>query len=690
MVMENLAKAEAAEAAIRAWLKECAEGVSDCEADALAKAKEGGIAADWVEKSFATARKVWDEAREAARLEAAEARPKTPAIRRKVWGSGAAKPELFISPAIPPEVESVAPAQPEPEEPEPQPEPPPKAKFHPSDFAKQQSAKPTIEEKQRALEELADLRETDPLAYAEKRKDWGKRLFTTVAAIDQAVKLILAKRTDVGEQNLATKLVAVGMKQQLWQSPIGDSYATVLVGGHRENYRIGTRAFERWLRSEYGNQNQVLVDGEMVPHVPGAGAVKDAIGNLDGVAKFRGLVREPAIRVGGDYEVIWIDLGGEDWRAVRVTAEGWEIVTGSEVAFVRSGTMLALPEPTRGGRYQMLEGVLNLRKGDLVLAGGWHLQTLNPVGPYPLINICGASEDGKSTTSKNFLRGTDPNSAGLRRPSRKVEDILLAAKNNWIIGLDNMSWMTAEASDTFCMISTGVASGTRAHYTNDEEHVYEVMRPMLFNGIAGNLIERSDLASRTIKLQIPHLAVRRGPADLEEEFQRVWPGVFGALLDGLVGALRGWREIEVADPARLMDFERFAEAGCRAMGFGEWEFVKAYAANRQSSMMASAEGSAVGRAVMKFMDGKDKDGAAKKFEGKMSALNTKLQTHRDNHGQKDWPATTSLLSTELSRLMKPLAESGIEVRLQVDRRKAGGSQQDVILTRMPSASRNPV
>ncbi len=81
--------------------------------------------------------------------------------------------------------------------------------------------------------------------------------------------------------------------------------------------------------------------------------------------------------------------------------------------------------------------------------------------------------------------------------------MLLAAKNNWIIGLDNMSWMTAEASDTFCMISTGIASGTRAHYTNDEEHVYEVMRPMLFNGIAGNLIERSDLASRTIKLQVP-------------------------------------------------------------------------------------------------------------------------------------------------------------------------------------------
>ena len=214
-----------------------------------------------------------------------------------------------------------------------------------------------------------------------------------------------------------------------------------------------------------------------------------------------------------------------------------------------------------------------------------------------------------------------------------------------------------------------------------------MMRPMLFNGIAGNLIERSDLASRTIKLQIPAIAVRRGPADLEEEFLRVWPGVFGALLDGLVGAMRGWRGIEVADPARLMDFERFAEAGCRAMGFGKWEFVRAYAANRQSSMMASAEGSAVGRAVIKFMGGKAGEAG---YAGRVSELYQKLQVHRDNPGQKDWPATTSLLSTELSRLTKPLAENGIEVRLQVERRKIGGSQQDVILSRMPSGPRTTV
>ena len=552
----------------------------------------------------------------------------------------------------------------------------PKFKFHESDRVKS-GAKPTIEEKQRALQELADLRDTDPLEYASQRKVWADRLCTTVKAIDGAVRLVLDKRIDDSDQSQATKITAIGVSEdvQLWHSEAGDCYATVRVGGHWENYRIGNRAFEQWLRSEYGSRNQVKIGDQWVPQAPGSGALKDAISQLEGIAKFKAGERQPAIRVGGDHKVIWIDLCKVDWKAVRVTDGGREVVSSPDVAFVRNGTMLELPEPTRGGNVQMLRSVVNVRAEEFVLIAGWLLQGLNPVGPYPLLNVCGSSEAGKSTLSKILLRTFDPNSAGLRRPSRKVDDLLLAAKNGWTVGLDNMSWMTAETSDILCMIATGIATGTRAHYTNDEEHVYDVQRPILFNGISGDLIERSDLASRTIKLQISPIAVRRTELDLGEEFERIWPGVFGALLDGLVGALRGRAAIVVAEPARLMDFERFAEAGCRAMGFRKGEFVEAYAANRQGSMAASAEASAVGRAVVKFMNHKD----GRSFAGKMADLYQRLDRLKDG-SVRDWPKDATRLSTELSRVAKPLAAIGIDCRLRQDRRTEGGGQNDVILT----------
>jgi hypothetical protein len=499
------------------------------------------------------------------------------------------------------------------------------------------------------------------------------------------VKIVRDKQKDDGEQSQATKLIAIGMgdKVRRWHSPAGEGFASVRVGEHWQNYRIESTLFRRWLLDQYAQQNQVKVGDKLVPQVPGSGAIRDAITQLDGIACFRGAEAHPAFRVGGTRDEIWIDLGDEDWRSVEVTAKGWEIRGTPGVAFVRTGPMLPLPEPVKGGSVMGLKRVLNVHASDFVLAVGWLLGALYPVGPYAELNPCGPSEAGKTITSKLLLRTIDPNLTQLRRPSRKVEDLLIAARNGWTVGLDNVSWLTVEMSDVLCMISTGISSGTRAHYTNDEEHVYTVQRPVLFNGIPSELIERSDLASRTIKLQIPPIIERRTEAEIEEEFVRIWPGVFGALCDGLVAGLRGWQAIDVKDqlgqkPARLIDFERFAEAGCRALGFREWEFVRAYSANRHQSLLVSVEGSAVGRAVMGFMN--TKSGKAEGFEGQMSTLLTTLSAYDKGGPSRDWPRDPTRLSSALDRLAEPLAAVGIECLLRQDLRYVGGyTQKGVIL-----------
>ena len=182
--------------------------------------------------------------------------------------------------------------------------------------------------------------------------------------------------------------------------------------------------------------------------------------------------------------------------------------------------------------------MLNVREEDFVLVAAWLLQVLNPVGDYPFINVHGESEVGKTFMCNIILRTVDPRTTELRKP-RKVEDLLIAARNNWTIGFDNFSWMSWEFSDTLCMIATGISSGTRTLYTDDEEHTFTVRRPVIFNGIPGDLTERSDLASRTIKLEIPRITKRRTKSDLEREFEKIWSGVFGALLDGVSRRLKG-------------------------------------------------------------------------------------------------------------------------------------------------------
>jgi hypothetical protein len=555
-------------------------------------------------------------------------------------------------------------------------------RFDERDHAPEPKAPMTLDEREALFEEMVDLWAKEPMTYVTKRQWAAAELGMPQKTIDAEVKVRRDRRKEQGdaEQSQATKAIAIGMGKdvRLWHSSMGNGYASVRAGQHWENYRLRSTGFERWLRGEYGKQNQVKIGDRWVWQVPGTQALKDAMATLESYARHQGAELEPAIRVGGDRKVIWIDLGGADWRAVKVTAEGWEVVSRSDVAFIRTGTMLALPEPARGGDVLALRGLLNVRDEEFVLVAGWMLQALNPVGPYPFIEAYGEAEMGKTTFCRMVLRTVDPSSAGLRKV-RKIEDILIAAKNNWITGYDNISWMSKDMSDTLCMLATGIAVGGRQLYTDDEEHVFMVQRPIVFNGIPGDLIERADLASRVIKFHLPPLAKRRTEADLEAEFTEVWPGVFGALLDGLVAGLRDGPGVEVPDPARLMDFERFAEAGCRKMGFEEWEFADAYAANRAGALAIVAEANPVARAIIKYIKG-SKSGC---FAGTMTRLYTKLESFKEMLGisGRDWPKSPTKLSSELARVRKPLAAVGIVCEIGVDRRSEGGTQRDVVITR---------
>jgi len=184
------------------------------------------------------------------------------------------------------------------------------------------------------------------------------------------------------EQSQATRLMAIGFAEwvKLWHSPDGQGHASVLVDGHWEHYRIKSNAFESWFRGEYGRVNQVKVGARWVPQVPGTQAVRDAMASLDGYAQRQGEPQEVWMRVGGDEEVIWIDLGRSDWSGIKVTRNGWHVVKEMGVPFVRSGTMLPLPIPRRGGNIRDLKRVLNVPEADFVLVAAWLLQVLNPVG----------------------------------------------------------------------------------------------------------------------------------------------------------------------------------------------------------------------------------------------------------------------------------------------------------------------
>ncbi|MFP3648323.1 hypothetical protein SB822_56770, partial [Paraburkholderia sp. SIMBA_054] len=88
-------------------------------------------------------------------------------------------------------------------------------------------------------------------------------------------------------------------------------------------------------------------------------------------------------------DAYWIDLCDEQWRAIRITPAGWEIVNRPPVFFVRSSSMRPLPEPTPGGDFAKLWAIVNVSPNDRLVVLTWMLECFRPETPYAVIEFSG-------------------------------------------------------------------------------------------------------------------------------------------------------------------------------------------------------------------------------------------------------------------------------------------------------------
>src|SRR5258706_7478208 len=180
---------------------------------------------------------------------------------------------------------------------------------------------------------------------------------------------------------------------------------------------------------------------------------------------------------------------------------------------------------------------------------------------------------------------------------------MIAATAGWVVRLDNLSRITPWLSDALCRLATGGGFGTRKLYENDEEVLFDAMRPVLMNGIE-ELATRSDLLDRALLLTLPAIPDdrRRTEAELWEAFERKRPGVFGALLEAVSCALRDESSVHLDRWPRMADFARWAVAAEPALGLRLGEFMNAYMGNREAAKDLALEASPVSAALLTLVE----------------------------------------------------------------------------------------
>jgi 5S rRNA maturation endonuclease (ribonuclease M5) len=459
-------------------------------------------------------------------------------------------------------------------------------------------------------------------------------------------------REDESDERKPTQselLVRCAAGVELFHTPVGDAYATLSVGDHRETHPIKSKGFRRWLVRGYFESHD---------RPPGVQAMQDALGLLEARAQFDGVERDVHVRVAEHDGAIYVDLANERWEAVEITAEGWRVVSDSPVRFRRPRGLLPLPTPARGGSVGELRRFVNVAdETSWRLMVAWVVQALRPGYPYPLLILQGEQGSAKSTAERLLAALVDPSVAPLRTTPRNEHDLYIAAENGHVVAFDNISDLKPWLSDALCRLSTGGGFGTRTLYENREQELFEGMRPVILNGIT-EVAARADLLDRALIVTLPHIREehRKVEAKLWRDFERARPTILGALFDAISGALAAITSLRLEGLPRMADFALWATAAEGALGWDEGTFMAAYVGNREEATETALEADPVAGAVREFMRERDEwRGTA----GELWKVLNELVDEGIRH-TRAWPGAPNALSSRLKRLAPALRGIGIE------------------------------
>lgn len=452
------------------------------------------------------------------------------------------------------------------------------------------------------------------------------------------------------KKSQAEALLEIALNEaEIFRDKDDEPFATIETKrGAQLTYRLNSTTFRSWISARHYE-----IHGRMVSSSSAFASVLDTLrGSLLGQP-----TREIYTRIAHlDGRIIY-DLGDESGRAVEITPGGWTVCDVPPVAFIRPKGMRPQVEPQHGGCANELRELLNVEtEDDFKLILGFTIGFFQPEGAKSHLAFLGEQGTAKTATTKTIRTILDPNDAPTRSEPREIGDLIVGAKNNAILGFDNLSHIPQWFSDTLCRFSTGSGDGKRKLYVDDEEVIFAFKRSVIFNAIT-DVATKPDLLDRTILIELPVLAEgkRRRESNLDRDFAQSRPLILGALFDAVAKGLGRLSTVEVKNLPRMADFAVWVEACAPGLGWEPEEFLKIYRENRASTTDSAAEISTLISFIVELWTTK----AEPPFEGSPNELlellnraakpNYAAGDATDIRATKDWPKDAASLGRTLKR-----------------------------------------
>jgi Domain of unknown function (DUF3854) len=478
--------------------------------------------------------------------------------------------------------------------------------------------------------------------------DEEKDLRAAIESAGRAAREQSAEELD-GEPGKAERLIAIGVKADLFCDETREAFGAIDRDGHREVHALRSEEFKEWLVQKFFEEN-----GQAC----GDTSVNSALLFLSAKARTQP-PREVHVRVCREQGECWFDLADRDWRAIRITRDGWTIVERPAVLFRRFPNTRPQVDPAREGTLEELRKFFHLRSDrDWHLLVAWLVAGLMPGSPRPALALTGEQGSAKSTTTRMLRKLVDPAKAQTVRIPKDVAQLAQILAHGWLIAFDNLSFITDEISDVLCGAVTGDGYLKRALYTDEGDKIWEYRRLLILNGIA-NFIEKADFLDRTLIIRLDRFLKdeRKEEEDLWREFEAARPRIFGALLDTVSACLRILDRVSPPSGFRMADFCRIGCAVEVVLGWPRGSFASAMRTNAADQVEEALEAAPLAQEVRSFMEQREKwEGTASKL---LVELNAKVD--QDVKRSRAWPPDATRLSRALGQIAPILRALGLDI-----------------------------
>lgn len=469
-----------------------------------------------------------------------------------------------------------------------------------------------------------------------------------VTKLDQQLRLCDGEHADEDE-SVGDRLIALARSQcKLLHDAQGEPFAVFEASGARQVYGVLTRGFGDYLSHAYYAKYD---------RAPTETSMKVALATLRGQAQFEGEPCEVFTRIAKTEAGYWLDLCNDAWQCVHITATGWAVVAGDGTPlFTRSPSMRPLPVPARAGTLDDLWTLVNISEADRPMVLAWLLECLRADTPHVVLELVGEQGSAKSSTQRALRRLIDPNQADLRAAPKSVEDVWIAARNSHLVSLENLSHLQPQYQDALCVLATGGGYSARTLFTNVEETILELRKPIMLNGISV-IVTAQDLLDRCLHLDLPTIERRELAGEMEQRFEAAQPSLLGALLDLFVSVLATLPSVVIPceQLPRMADFAALGEAVFRVRGEPPGAFLCRYAGMRKDGVLRTIDASPVGAALTAYFAA-----VPGGFHGTLSELLDRLEQYRP-HGEV-WPRSAKGLGDAIRRLAPALRLIGFECK----------------------------